>query len=183
MVLLAQGWQHGEWIDVFQKKSGQRLNQFPTLSYVFFEYINQWTNILYCMYAVLHICIYAHIIYYVHIMYVYTICILHYLQFHRTTSSPHHFLPDHVSWVSPTTSGSSTKAKAAKAQATLKSKPPKRPTVAQKCARLHHWGIRPSRGTAQRHVQAGFSRYFLTGFYWILMKSLPKRLLDPQLLS
>ena len=62
--------------------------------------------------------------------------ILHYLQFlHRTTSSPHQAYPDHVCWVSPTTRGSSTKAKAAKAQATLKSKPPERSTAGKKNAK------------------------------------------------
>ena len=138
-----------------------------------YKYIHQWTSILYCMYAVhMFICTYYILIMCISCMYIYYMYIT-LLQFHRTTSSPHHFLPDHVCWVSPTTSGSSTKAKAAKAQATLKSKPPKHPT-AQKFPRLYHWGIRPFRGTAQRHVQ-GVVFCFITKsqkYYWVLSDSI-----------
>ena len=154
-----------------------------------YKYINQWTSILYCMYAVhMFICTYYILIMCISCMYIYYMYIT-LLQFHRTTSSPHHFLADHVCWVSPTTSGSSTKAKAAKAQATLKSKPPKHPTVALKFPRLYHWGNTSFSGNCSTTCPGCCFLFFYQnhrstiGFYRILLKSLPKRLLDPSYLN
>ena len=92
--------------------------------------------VLYVNIYTTYISIYITCISYTYIYIFIYMYILHYLQFlHRTTSSPHQAYPDHVCWVSPTTRGSSTKAKAAKAQATLKSKPPERSTAGKKHAK------------------------------------------------
>ena len=140
-----------------------------------YKYINQWTSILYCMYAVhMFICTYYILIMCISCMYIYYMYIT-LLQFHRTTSSPHHFLADHVCWVSPTTSGSSTKAKAAKAQATLKSKPPKHPTVALKFPRLYHWGNTSFSGNCSTTCPGCCFFVFLPKsqkYYWVLSDSI-----------
>lgn len=97
------------------------------------------------------------------------------LQFHRTTSSPHHFLPEHVCWVSPTTSGSSTKAKAAKAQATLKSKPPKQPTVAQKIPKVIPLGNTSFSGNCSTTCPGCCFLLYLPKsqkYYWVLSDSI-----------